>query len=153
MSTSKPAGQEPTYSEALASARESVSRARVSDPGEHFPYKAAEARALMSKNPAMGPGGPKDGRVRAEDVMSKRIADASEAYIAAQKHFLLDPTGANQELYDAAKDDLVAARRAHRRTRVDADGNPVGAVIGETTAPVPGFLVEGLRHRRAGEEG
>jgi hypothetical protein len=140
-----------SYGEALAQARESVSAARLRDPDEHFPYKADVVADLIEVNAPMGPGGPDDDRVKAEDVMSRRIAEASEAYIAAQAAHLDTPTDGSRSAYEAAKDDLVAARKTHRRNRVDAEGKPVGAVIGNTTAPAPDHMV-GPRLRRVGEE-
>jgi hypothetical protein len=137
-----------TYGEALAKAREMVSTARLHDPGEHFPYKAADAKAaLRRKN--MGPDGGSD--VTGADYTSPRIIEASEAYIAAQKAWLEDPSEANRSAYAAATDDLVAARKTHRRTRVDAAGNPTGGPVGLTDAPRPKHM-RGVRHRRTGEE-
>jgi len=145
-----PAKQRST-GEALARARADVAAARLADPGEHFPYKIAVATQLLEDNPPMGPDGPDDDSVQAEDFMSQRIADASAAYIAAQAAFLKDPTAANTEAYRAATDDLVAARRTHRRSRVDADGKPVAAFVGITRAATPDYQ-RGPRLRRVGED-
>ena len=140
--------KQPTTGEALAAGRQAVAAARVNDPGEHYPYKASVVADLLDTNPAMDPGDGSD--VTAVDFMSQRIAQASEAYIAAQEQWLLDPTPANNSRYEAAKDDLVAARRNHRRNRVDADGKPAGAIVALTNAPMPDGLV-GPRARRIGE--
>ena len=141
----------PTYEEAVAQARASIGAARLADPGEHYPYKIGTVERLLASNQAMGPGGTNDNSVQAEDVMTQRIAAASKAYIDAQAAFLTTANPATHEAYEAAKDDLVAARKAHRRSRVDADGKPIGAVIGLTAAPAPEHQ-RGPRLRRVGEE-
>lgn len=135
---------------AIAKARADVAAARLADPDEHFPYKHEVVVDLVDKNPPMGPEGPKDASVSAEDFMTRRIADASAAYIAAQEEHLLDPSPATASAYEAAKDDLVAARRTHRRARVDADGKPVAAIVAQTSA-APGEHQVGPRLRRVGE--
>jgi hypothetical protein len=137
-----------SYGEAQAKARELTSQARLRDPDEHFPYKTADARAAL-KRKAMGPTGGSD--VTGADFLSARIIDASEAYVAAQAAYLAEPTQATRSALDAATDDLVAARKTHRRARVDAAGNPVGGVVGQTDAPRPTYM-RGARHRRTGEE-
>lgn len=133
-----------------AEARQKVAAARLADPEEHFPYKQAEVAKLLKANPAMGPDGPGDTTVQAEDFLTTRIAEATAAYIDAQAAFLADPSPANRSGYDARRDDLIAARRTHRRTRVDPDGNPVANVVGMTPG-APDHL-RGPRFRRAGEE-
>lgn len=138
-----------TTGEAMAAARQQVADARLADPGEHFPYKRAAVARLLTDNPAMGPAGPDDDSVSAVDFTSERIILATDAYVQAQADYLADQTPANRELYDDAAAALVAARQAHRRTRVDADGNPCAAVIG-LTGSSPAHLV-GPRHRRVGE--
>ena len=141
----------PRTGDAIADARQAVAAARLADPDEHFPYKLDAARALVAKDTAMGPAGPKDTSVTVQDVMSDRIALASADYVAAQEAFLGDPTPATRAVYKAAAEDLVAARRSHRRGRVDADGNPVGAFLGMTKATPPDHQV-GPRMRRIGED-
>lgn len=141
----------PTTGEALAAARVAVGEARVSDPGEHFPYKFKAVQSLLSKDAPMGPEGADDDSASAKDFTSERIAFCSAAYIAAQKAWLLDPSPGNHSAYEAAKDDLVAARRTHRRGRVDADGNPVGGVVATTKAPLAEHQ-RGPRLRRVGED-
>ena len=140
-----------SFGEAHAEARAMLAQARLADPGEHYPYKASDVAALLKSNPPMGPDGAKDGAARAEDFMSQRIAEASAAYIEAQAAVVANPTPATRSAYEAAKDDLVAARRTHRRARVDADGNAVGAVVASTSNGLPDHMV-GPRLRRAGEE-
>jgi hypothetical protein len=134
----------------MAAARQSIAAARLADPGEHFPYKRAHASRLLTDNPPHGPEGPSDNRVQVEDFLSGRIVLATEAYVAAQAAWLEDPSPANKELYQDAAQALVAARQAHRRNRVDADGNPCSAIVATTGTP-PAYLVDGLRHRRVGE--
>jgi hypothetical protein len=104
---------------------------RLNDPGEHYPYKHETVLNLIADNPAMGPDGPDDDRVRAEDFIDEAIADASKAYIDAQAAYLTDP--GTRDAYEQAKQDLVAARQAHRANRGD------------------GPTVVGIRARRAGE--
>jgi hypothetical protein len=140
-----------SYGAAQAAARAMLAEARLADPDEHYPYKAADVDALLADNPPMGPGGQKDSTARAEDFMSQRIADASAAYIEAQAAVVADPSRANRTAYEAAKDDLAAARRTHRRGRVDANGAPVGAVVASTGGALPEHMV-GPRLRRVGEE-
>lgn len=137
-----------SYGDAQAKARELVSQARLADEGEHFPYKTSDAKAAL-KRKAMGPDG--SSGVTGADYLSARIVEASEAYVAAQAAYLADPTPGNRSAYAVATDDLVAARRTHRRSRVDAQGNPVGGVVGLTDAPRPPHM-RGYRHRRTGEE-
>ncbi len=143
--------KQPTTGEAITAARRSIAAARLADPGEHFPYKRREAARALSDADLMGPAGPDDDSVDAGDFTSERIILATDAYVAAQADYLADDTEANRERVKATADDLVAARRAHRRTRVDADGNPVGAIIGTTAGASPAYL-RGPRHRRIGED-
>lgn len=137
--------------EALAQARDLVAQARLTDPGEHFPFKIKAARDLVAKDTPMGPAGPKDTSVTAQDFMTERIAEASKAYVDAQAAYLANSTPSSRERYDMARDDLIAARRAHRRSRVDADGNPVLNVTAESTTAGQDHL-RGTRFRRPGEE-
>lgn len=137
--------------DAVAKARADIAAARLADSDEHFPYKLDAVRELVQKDAPLGPAGPKDSSVAVQDVMSARIAEASAAYVEAQARHLENPTPATKNAYEAAKDDLVAARRSHRRSRVDADGNPTGAILGMTRAELPDHYV-GPRLRRVGEE-
>jgi hypothetical protein len=139
-----------SYGEAHAHARKLLSQARLRDPGEHFPYKTADSKAALRRK-SMGPDGDGGHDVTGADFISARIIEASEAYIAAQAAFLEDPSRANRSAYAAATDDLVAARRTHRRNRVDANGQPVGGVVGLTDASRPTYM-RGARLRRVGEE-
>jgi len=106
---------------------------RLNDPNDHFPYKHEEAAALVADNPPMGPDGPEDDAVRAEDFLSSEIVDATAAYVAAQADYLNDPGDGTQALVDQTAAELVAARQAHRVNR------PAGPVV------------VGIRARRAGE--
>jgi hypothetical protein len=128
-----------------------VAEARLADPDEHYPYKHDAVSTLIADNPGMGPEGPGDMAAQAEDFMTQRIADASAAYIDAQAAYLADSSRGKREAYEAAKEDLVAARKAHRRSRVDSEGRPVGAIVASTPSAVPDHLV-GPRLRRVGEE-
>lgn len=138
------------YAEAVAEASRAVAEARLNDPDEHFPYKLDHVRSLVEGNGPMGPDGPSDDRVTAEDFMSDRIALASNDMVEAQAAVLREPNARTRSAYDAAVDDLVAARRSHRRNRVDADGKPSSAIVAITDRP-PRELVDGVRHRRVGE--
>ena len=106
---------------------------RLNDPDEHFPYKHAHVLALVDENPPMGPEGPDDDRVRAEDYLTRAIADATNAYIEAQAAYLRDPGDATRADYRDAAAKLQAARAEHRKNR--------------TAGPT----VVGIRARRAGE--
>lgn len=107
----------PTYGDAVAAARKSLAKARLADPENHFPYRLNDVRSMLEENPAMGPAGPDDDRVRAEDFISPEIADASAAYIDAQKAYLEKPDVESKAAYDQAGQDLVSARQAHRVNR------------------------------------
>lgn len=108
-------------------------QSRLSDPGEHFPYKHAEALALLEEDPPYGPDGEDDDRLRVSDYLSREIADATNAYVNAQAAYLADAGDGTRAAYSAAKEALVAARQAHRVNR------PAGPVV------------VGIRARRAGE--
>ena len=123
-----------TYGEAIVAAQAMVRAARLTDPDEHFPYKHDEVTSLVAEKPPMGPRGPDDDSLRAEDYMSQEIADATNAYVAAQSAYLESPGDATREEYEAAKADLVFARQAHRIYRGENQGT--------------GFI---QRARRAGE--
>jgi len=121
-----------SYGEAWEEAQALLRAARLTDPGEHFPYKYEVASALIAENPPMGPNGPDDDAVRAEDFMSQPIADATDDYIGAQAAYLADPGDGTAAAYETAKQTLQAARAAHRVNR-------------------GGVTVVGIRARRAGE--
>lgn len=106
---------------------------RLDDPDEHYPYKHAHVSALIEENPAHGPDGPDDDRVRVEDFISQRIADATRDYIDAQAAYLTDPGDGTRSDYEHAKQALAEARAEHRANR------PAGPTI------------VGVRARRAGE--
>lgn len=90
---------------------------RVNDPGEHFPYKRATVVALLEADAPAGPEGPDDKRARVSDYTSRRIADASDAYVRAQATVLQGGDEPALAAYRAARDDLVAARAEHRANR------------------------------------
>lgn len=141
-----------SYGAAIAAGRKTVNAARLADPDEHFPYRLADAKQAIGQNMSPDPSD-KSLDVTGADVMTERIATASGVYVAAQAAYLEDPTRQRAELYEQARDDLTAARRAHRRHRAGPDGDPKtgGAIIGLTTAPVPDSQ-RGPRARRSGEE-
>lgn len=120
------------YADAHAEAQALLRHGRLADEGEHFPYKHAEVTALIGENPPMGPDGPDDDRVRAEDFTSQGIADATRDYIDAQAAYLTNPGDATGGAYMGAAAVLVEARQAHRANR-------------------GGVTVVGIRARRAGE--
>ncbi len=119
-----------TYAEVVDSNRRALARARLSDPAEHFPYKYDEVTALLDAGVLMGPGvpgetdGTDDGARTIDDYMSAGIAAASRDYVAAQTAYLEDPSADTKDAYDAARDQLLAARLDHRRNR---EGLVVGA--------------------------
>lgn len=104
----------------------------VTDPAGHFPYKYAAAMDLADANPPMGPDGPDDDRVRAEDFLTTELVDATGAYIAAQADYYGHPGEDALDLMNEAAAALVAARQAHRANRT-------------------GLTVVGVRAPRAGE--
>ena len=117
------AARKKTYSEVQADAHRAVAEARLASPDDHFPYKAAEVRALIDEDPPMGPGvpgqldGTEDRSFEVADYITPGIAEASEAYIDAQAAYLADPSTDNRQAYDAAADRLQAARMDHRQNR------------------------------------
>lgn len=125
--------QPSSYAEAIVSAQQIIREGRLADQGEHYPYKHDVVTALVEENPPMGPDGPDDDRLRAEDFTSQEIADATQAYVAAQEAYLRDPGDATKADYVRARDRLQQARAAHRVNR----GGSVNVV--------------GIRARRAGE--
>ncbi len=106
-----------SYGDAVVRAQELVRAGRLADPGEHFPYKHTKVVQLLEKNPPAGPAGKDDDSLRVTDFMSVRIADATKAYVEAQKEYLRDPGDATLAEYQEKTDDLTAARLAHRRKR------------------------------------
>lgn len=105
------------YASGLERARALIREGRLNDPGEHFPYKHGEVTALLEENPPAGPNGPDDDSMRASDHMSQQIADATRLYVEAQEAFLRNPGDATQAEYQAAAENLAAARAYHRRGR------------------------------------
>jgi hypothetical protein len=140
-----------SYQEAVEKAQAAIGRARLADPDDHFPYRHATVRALLDADVPLGPAGPDDRRVTAADVTSPRIADASQAYVEAQAAYLAAPDRGTRSALDAAGDDLIAARRSHRRNRTGPDGKPVGAILAIADSP-PAGLVHGIRAKRIGED-
>lgn len=92
-------------------------RARLNDPGEHFPYKEEAARAALAENAPAGPEGPDDDRATVADYISEDIITASKALVDAQSQWLASPTEESQRILSAAEAELVQARRAHRTNR------------------------------------
>ncbi len=127
---SDPAG---SYAAAHAESQRLLREGRLADDGEHFPYKHDEVSALIAENPPAGPDGDDDDRLRVEDFISQAIADASAAYVEAQRVYLEDPGDGTKAAYEAAKRTLADARRAHRVNRGDQ------------------MNIVGIRARRAGE--
>lgn len=121
-----------SYAEAIEKAQALLRAGRLNDPDEHFGYQHEQVSALVADNPPMGPDGPDDDSVRAEDYISQDIADATRVYIDAQAAYLGDPGDATRAAYDVARDKLQVARAAHRANRGSA-------------------TVVGIRARRAGE--
>lgn len=120
-----------TYAQAMEQAQALLAAARLSDPGEHFPYKHDAVIAFIRAGQPMGPGIPDgpDGEFDESrsvgDYITEAIADASRDYIDAQAALLTDPSSSNRAAYDAARDRLVAARLDHRQNR--GQGFTVGA--------------------------
>lgn len=113
----------PTYGQAVEQAVALLNAARLADPDEHFPYKHDVMVALLDEDPPMGPGLPDgadgvDDRSRGVgDYTSRGIADASRDYIDAQAAYLSAPSEDTLSVYEAARDQLVAARLDHRQGR------------------------------------
>lgn len=120
-----------TYAQAVEAARAGLAAARLADPDEHFPYKIDAVLELLDANPNMGPGTPDgpdgvdDTSRDVSDYMSREIAAASEAYVAAQEAYLRDHNPENRAAFEAARDELVAARLDHRQNR--GQGFTIGA--------------------------
>jgi hypothetical protein len=106
-----------SYGAASAKGQRLVSRARLADPAEHYPYRHGEVSALIEANPPAGPAGPDDDRVRVRDLISPAIADASRDYIDSQAAYLEAPGEDTKAAYEVARDVLVAARQRHRAAR------------------------------------
>jgi hypothetical protein len=117
------AARKKTYAEVLVESRQALAAARLADPGEHFPYKRDAVQAVLDEDRPMGPGSPgqldgaEDRSRNVGDYITEEIADASEAYVAAQAALLADPSEENKQAYDAATDRLQAARLDHRARR------------------------------------
>lgn len=92
---------------------------RLDDPDDHFPYKAEVVADLIEQDPPAGPRGPDDDSLTARDYISPAIADASEAYVAAQARHLDEQTEESRAAYNTAMETLVAARQRHRANRPD----------------------------------
>lgn len=122
-----------TYAEAVTAAQDLLRAGHLNDPGEHFPYKHDDVVSLIRAGTVMGPEGEDDDRMTIEDYMSREIADRSRDYVAAQEAYLRSPGVATLGAYDGAREQLVAARQAHRANRT-------GVTIGGVT-----------RARRTGE--
>lgn len=116
-----------TYAEAMTRTRALLAGARLTDPGEHFPYKHDVVTALIAENPPAGPMGEDDARVRVRDFTSQQIADATRDYVDAQAGYLARPGEDTKAAYEVARDILVEARRRHRQGR---DGFAVTAFLG-----------------------
>lgn len=116
-----------TYADALARSRALLAGARLTDPGEHFPYKHDAVTSLIEENPPAGPMGEDDARVRVRDFISQPIADATRDYVNAQSAYLKKPGEDTKAGYDVARDLLVDARRRHRK---DRDGFAITAFRG-----------------------
>jgi hypothetical protein len=104
--------------------------ARLDDPDEHYPYKHEHVRRLVTENKRFGPNGPGDDSVETTDVLSPAIVEATAAYVAAQATFVASQSSEDRAAYRARRDELTAARRAHRVNRLDDQGRPVHAIIG-----------------------
>lgn len=100
--------------------------ARLNDPNEHFPYKKADALAVLRDNAPAGPEGPDDDRATARDFISEDIIEATDAYITAQAEWLKDPSETTRANYVSRAALLVEARKAHRSNR--PNGSTVTAV-------------------------
>lgn len=81
------------YADAVTQAQELIRQGRLSDPGEHFPYRRSDA-----EQSGLNPG----------------IAAACEAYVEAQQAYLGNPGDGTRGDYEAAKEALVLARREER---------------------------------------
>jgi hypothetical protein len=115
---------EQTYGELAAERVAALGRARLADPGEHFPYKREAARAAIEDDTAPAKvwvWDPRNGLVPRDrptaDFLPEAVADATEAYVTAQAAYLADPGAGTKTGYEAARDALVAARQVHRRGR------------------------------------
>lgn len=116
----------PSYEQVLQENQRALAQARLDDPAEHFPYKHDVVTRMLADGTPMGPGipgqldGAGDSQRTIDDYMSPGIADASNDYVAAQAEYLADPCEQTRAAYDAARDDLLAARLDHRANRTDA---------------------------------
>ena len=116
---------EKTYAEVVEEQRRALGQAALNDPLSHFPYKRAVVDGMLATpNLPMGSGRPaglegaEDTSRTIEDYMSPGIAEATDAYIAAQAAHLANPDDeATFDAYNAARDQLQAARLDHRQNR------------------------------------
>ncbi len=114
-----------TYAQAVTQSRQALAQARLADPDEHFPYKHDVVTELLADpQTPMGSGVPDahdgtDDRSRTiSDYMSQGIADATRDYVQAQTDYLSDPENDDARTgYEAARDQLIAARLDHRENR------------------------------------
>jgi hypothetical protein len=116
---------EKTYAELVAERAAVLGRARLADPAEHFPYKREAARRAAEDDTAPAKvwvWDPRRGLVPEDrptaDFLPEAVADATEAYVAAQAAYLAAPGAGTKADYEAIRDALVAVRQEHRRGRV-----------------------------------
>lgn len=115
-----------SYADALGEvtkAKIAANRARLKDPGEHFPYKADAARQALETPPD-----PDTSNHPEHWYISTAIIDASAVYVEAQAAWLKAGSSSDRDddtrrAYDDAAARLVEARRVHRR------GRPVAPVV------------------------
>jgi hypothetical protein len=98
---------------AFDEARQALQAARLDDPDDHFPYKLDEGLALDLDAPA-GPNGPDDDSLTVRDFITHDLVRATAKYVEAQATYLADPGDGTKGAYEAARDELVAARQDHR---------------------------------------
>jgi hypothetical protein len=96
-----------------------AARKRLDDPDGHYPYKLDDALALDWDAPA-GPNGPDDTSRRVSDFLTEDLAHATARYVDAQAAYVEDPGDGTKAAYDSARDQLIAARQAHRQGRPGA---------------------------------
>ncbi len=112
-----------TYAEVVEQNRQALAQATLADPNSHFPYKHDTVIALLDEGVPMGPGmpgghtGDNDDSRTIDDYMTRGVADASAAYVAAQAAHLEQGTPESLDAYNAARDELLAARLDHRQNR------------------------------------
>lgn len=115
-----------SYAEAVPAAQALLRKARLADPGEHFPYRREAAQDAIDDDAPLTVWAwdPRRGLAptlaSTAEVLTEALADATGAFIAAQEAYLRDP--GTEAAYRDAQDALVAARRAHREHRGDRHG-------------------------------